>query len=148
MSNDSYLPIAMFTVKTDTVVFQSSLKTFLKNFKNQETVFCDEITSNEGNSFNKTSGIFTAPFDEIYSFTWTTLKAGGNYFITEIVRNRHPNAYNHNDGRGVGGEGYPMSSSYANIKMKKGERVWIRTHDSYGQYAEGGNWSNFSGIKL
>lgn len=49
---------------------------------------------------------------------------------------------------GVGGEGYPMSSSHANIKMKKGERVWIRTYGSYGQYAEGGHWSNFSGIKL
>lgn len=138
----------MFTVKTDTVVFQSSLKKVLKNLKNQETVVFDEITLNEGNSYNKTSGIFTAPFDGIYSFTWTTLTAGGKYFMTEIVRNGHPIAYNHNDGRGVGGEGYPMSSSHANIKMKKGERVWIRTYGSYGQYAEGGNWSNFSGLKL
>lgn len=34
----------MFTVKTDTVVFQSSLKKVLKNLKNQETVVFDEIT--------------------------------------------------------------------------------------------------------
>lgn len=41
-----------------------------------------------------------------------------------------------------------MSFSHANIKMKNDDRVWIRTHGSYGQYAEGGNWGNFFGIKL
>lgn len=46
---------------------------------------------------------------------------------------------------------HSMASSHANIKMKKGDRVWIRTHHNYGQNAVCGNvgqWCNFSGLKL
>lgn len=88
----------MFTVNTDIVVFQLSLNNFLENLKTQETVVFDEITLNEGNAYNKTSGIFTTPFDGLYSFTLTLSK--GKLFITEIVKNGHPISYNYNDGRG------------------------------------------------
>lgn len=75
----------MFTVNTDIVVFQLSLNKFLENLKTQETVVFDEITLNKGNAYmyNKTSGIFTTPFDGLYSFT-LTLSKGGKLFITEI----------------------------------------------------------------
>nr|XP_034307459.1 complement C1q tumor necrosis factor-related protein 3-like [Crassostrea gigas] len=132
--------------KTDTVAFQSSITNTRENMKNQETVIFDKVSLNEGKAYDKTTGIFIAPFEGIYSFTWTTLTIGGKYFFTEIVRNSQPIAYNHNDGRGRGG--YPMSSSHANIKMKKGDKVWIRTHRNYGQYVYGANWCNFSGIKF
>lgn len=89
----------MFTVDTDIVVFQLSLNKFLENLKTQETVVFDEITLNEGNAYNKTSGIFTTTFDGLYSFTMT-LSKGGKLFITKIVKNCHPISYNYNDGRG------------------------------------------------
>lgn len=89
----------MFTVNTDIVVFQLSLNNFLENLKTQETAVFDEITLNEGNAYNKTSGIFTTPSDGLYSFT-LTLSKGGKLFITEIVQNGHPISYDYNDGRG------------------------------------------------
>lgn len=54
--------------------------------------------------------------------------------------------FNYADGRGQ--DGYPMSSSHANIKLNKGDKVWIRVHGSGGQYANGGGWCYFSGVKL
>lgn len=131
--------------KIETIAFQSSLTKTLENLKKHQTVILDKVSLNEGNAYNKTSGIFTAPSDVIYSFTWTISTAAGTYFVTEIVLNGETVAYNHADGRGH--DGWPMTSSHANIKMKKGDKVWIRTVESFGLYARGG-WCYFSGSKL
>lgn len=116
--------------------------------KLHETVVFDKISLNEGNAYSTATGKFTAPLDGIYSFTWTALTKSPNIFLTEIVQNGQPIAYNHNDARGVGSGGHPMSSSHANIKMKKSDKVWIRVNRNPGQYIQGEDWCNFSGIKL
>lgn len=131
-----------------TVAFQSTLTKTLLNMKLHEAVVFDKVSLNEGNAYSTTTGKFTAPLDGIYSFTWTTLTTAPNFFLTEIVRDGQPIAYNHNDARGIGNGGYPMSSSHANIKMKKGDKVWIRVNRKPGQYIQGADWCNFSGFKL
>lgn len=131
---------------THTSLFSNYHSTiFWKKLKTQDTVVFDEIALNEGNAYNKTSGIFTTPFDGLYSFT-LTLSKGGKLFITEIVKNGHPISCNYNDGRCR--DWYPKSSSHFNIKIKSGDKVLIRTHSRLGQYAYGGNWGNFSGTTL
>nr|XP_034307479.1 complement C1q tumor necrosis factor-related protein 2-like [Crassostrea gigas] len=130
----------------DTIAFQSSLTKTLENMKNQETVVFDKVSLNEGNAYDITSGIFTALLDGIYSFTWTISTKAGKYFVSEIVLNGQYVTYNYADGRGL--DGHPMTTSHANIKMKKGDKVWIRTQAGWGQYARGENWSYFSGEKL
>lgn len=106
----------------------------------------DKVSLNEGNAYDNTSGIFTAPSDGIYSFTWTIVTNPGNAFVTEIVRNEEMITRNFPDSRGE--KGYDMSTSHAYIKMKKGEKVWIRAQGNYGHYAYGGHWCSFSGAKL
>lgn len=71
----------------------------------------------------------------------------GKYFVTEIVLNTNPITGNYVDGRGHNSP-HVMSSSQANIKMKKGDKVWIRTHGNLGQYVYGAKYCNFSGVKL
>lgn len=61
----------------DTIAFQSSLSKTLENMKNQKTVIFDKVSLNEGNAYDKTSGIFVAPLDRIYSFTFTMLTHPG-----------------------------------------------------------------------
>nr|XP_034307108.1 complement C1q tumor necrosis factor-related protein 3-like [Crassostrea gigas] len=132
------------------VVFQSSCKGTLENLKTSETVKFNQVSLNEGSAYSTTTGKFTAPVDGVYSFSWTTMSNTGEYFITEIVLNGIPMAYNYTDSRGLSA-GHSMASSHANIKMKKGDRVWIRTHQNYGQNAVCGNvgqWCNFSGFKF
>nr|XP_034307457.1 complement C1q tumor necrosis factor-related protein 2-like isoform X1 [Crassostrea gigas] len=133
-------------MQQDTIAFQSSLTKTLENMKKQETVIFDKVSLNEGSAYDYNSGIFTAPMDGIYSFTWSIVTKAGKYFVSEIVRNGQKVAYNYSDGRGH--DGWPMSTSHANIKMKKGDKVWIRAQETWGQYAHGGDWCSFSGVKL
>lgn len=115
--------------------------------KQNEIVIFDKVSLNEGNAYNVTSGIFTAPVDGIYSFSWTILTKGGKYFITDIILNGRPIAFNYTDGRGR--VGYSMSSSHLNyIKMKKDDKVWIQADGIHEQYVHGGEWCNCSGLKL
>ena len=129
------------------IAFQSILMKDLQNLKNQETVIFDKVLLNVGNAYNQKTGEFTAPVGGVYSFNWKTLTYSGKYFVTEIVHNGKPIALNHCDGRGIS-TGYASTSNQAIIRMKKGDKAWIRTHSSYGIYARGGNWSNFSGYKV
>uniref|UniRef100_K1QYK6 Complement C1q tumor necrosis factor-related protein 3 n=1 Tax=Magallana gigas TaxID=29159 RepID=K1QYK6_MAGGI len=115
--------------KIDTIAFQSTITKHLVNLKAKETVIFDKVSLNEGNAFDKTSGVFTAPSDGIYSFTWTTLTSAGKTFITEIVRNGEMITRNFSDGRGR--DGFAMSTSHANIKMKKGDKVGRGQSDSF-----------------
>ena len=121
------------------IVFQSTLTKDLQNLKYQETVIY------EGNAYNKDTGKFTATVGGVYAFSWTTLSNPGKYFITEIVHNGNSIALSQCDGRGL--TGYPSSTNQANIKMKTGDKVWIRTYAKDGLYALG-RLCNFSGFKI
>ena len=129
------------------IAFQSTLSNHLQNLKNQQTVIFDKVRLNEGNAYNQKTGEFTATVGGVYSFNWKTLTSVGKYFVTEIVHNGNQIAFNHCDGRGIS-SGYISSSNQANIKMKKGDKVWIRTRDKDGLFAYGDHYCNFSGYKV
>ena len=129
------------------IAFQSSLTKYLQNMNNDETVIFDKVSLNEGNAYNQKTGEFTFAVEGVYSFSWKMFTSRGKYFITHIVHNGNPIAYNHCDGRGVS-TGYASSSNQANIKMKRGDKVWIKTRKGDGLFAHGGNWCDFSGYKI
>ena len=114
--------------------------------KNQETVIFDKVLLNEGKAYNQRTGEFTATIEGVYSFSWKTLTNSGKYFVSEIVHNGNPIAFNHCDARGIS-TGYASTSNQANIKMKKRDKVWIRGQGSNGIFAVG-NWCDFSGYKV
>ncbi|XP_061176946.1 complement C1q tumor necrosis factor-related protein 7-like [Saccostrea echinata] len=129
-----------------TIAFQSSLRSHLVNMGNQQTVIFDKVTLNKGKGYNKKTGIFTAPDEGVYTFSWTILSMANTYFISEIVHDGKPVGKNYTDGRGR--NGYVMSSTNTNIKMKKGDKAWIRTYFTHGKFAHGEDWSIFSGNKI
>ena len=129
------------------IAFQSSLTKHLQNMNNEETVIFDKVSLNEGNAYNQRTGEFTAAVEGVYSFSWKMFTSRGKYFITHIVHNGNPIAYNHCDGRGIS-VGHVSSSNQANIKMKGGDKVWIKTRKGDGLFAHGGNWCDFSGYKI
>ena len=107
----------------------------------------DKVLFNDGKAYNQKTGEFTATVEGVYSFYWKILSTPGKYFISEIVHNGNPIAFNHCDGRGIS-SGYVSTSNQANIKMKKGDKVWIRTQNNYGLFAHGSSWCDFSGYKV
>jgi hypothetical protein len=118
----------------------------LQNLGNNAVVVFGKVTLNSGSAYDGNKGIFTAPRDGIYSFTWTILTAAGRYFYSEIVINGNVIGYNHADGVS-GSRQNESSSTTAVIRMKKQDKVWIRTHGSDGKYAYS-TWSSFSGFQL
>ncbi|XP_061167442.1 heavy metal-binding protein HIP-like [Saccostrea echinata] len=141
-----YQNLSCKTDKKGTVAFQTTLSKYLENMGNEQRVIFDKVTLNEGNGYDKKTGVFTAPDEGVYKFSWTIMTKGGKYFISEIIHDGKKIARNYADGRGL--TGYDMSTTNAIVKMKKGDKVWIRTYHNYGQYAFGEHWGNFSGNKL
>ena len=129
------------------IAFQATLSKHLHNLKHQETVIFDKVLLNEGNAYNHRTGGFTAPVGGVYSFNWKTLTNAKTYFVTEIVHNGNLIAFNHCDGRGLS-TGHASSSNQVIIKMKKGDKVWIRTRGRDGLYANGYGYCDFSGYKV
>ena len=106
----------------------------------------DKVWLNEGKAYDQKTGAFTAPVGGVYSFNWKTLTNAKTYFVTEIVHNGNHIAYNHCDGSGLSA-GHVSSSNQVIIKMKKGDKVWIRTRGRDGLFAYGG-YCDFSGYKV
>ncbi|XP_062597453.1 heavy metal-binding protein HIP-like, partial [Saccostrea cucullata] len=128
------------------IAFHSRLSKAQVNLANNAVVVFKKVTLNHGNAYDAKTGIFTAPEDGIYSFTWIILTQAGKMFNTDIVLNSNIIGYNHADGVS-GSSSYSSGSSTAIIKMKKNDKVWIRTHGGDGQYAVV-SWSSFSGFRL
>jgi hypothetical protein len=118
----------------------------LSNLGNYAVVPFGKVTLNSGSAYNGKTGIFTAPRDGIYSFTWTILTQPGYRFDTEIVLNGNIVGYSYVNGKANSAQ-YESSSSTAVIRMKRKDKVWIRTHGKYGQYAYA-DWSSFSGFQM
>ncbi|XP_048769778.2 heavy metal-binding protein HIP-like [Ostrea edulis] len=128
------------------IAFHARTSSAIQNPGSYAVVVFGKVTLNSGSAYNGNTGIFTAPTDGIYSFTWTIMTKLGSRFNTEIVINRNIVGYNHADGK-HGSSQYESSSTTAVIRMKKKDKVWIRTHGSTGEYAYM-DWSSFSGFQL
>ncbi|XP_061178371.1 heavy metal-binding protein HIP-like [Saccostrea echinata] len=144
------------------ISFHAEIANSLQNLGNNAVVVFGKVTENSGSAYNGKTGKFTAPKDGIYLFTWTILTTLGKKFVTNIVLNDMNNAlaqrwhrqhitsnimgYNHVDGK-RGSQNFSTGSATTIIKMKKNDKVWIRTRGKEGEYAYG-NWSSFSGFKL
>ncbi|XP_048765814.2 heavy metal-binding protein HIP-like [Ostrea edulis] len=132
--------------KQGIIAFHARLSSTLHNLGSNAVVVFGKVTLNSGSTYNGNKGIFTAPTDGIYSFTWTILTAAGSHFHSEIVVNGNVVGYNNANGISVSRQ-YESSSSTAVIRMKKNDKVWIRTHGNHGREAQG-DWSSFSGFQL
>ncbi|XP_056014450.1 heavy metal-binding protein HIP-like [Ostrea edulis] len=130
------------------VAFQALLQNDISDLGTYQTVKFDTVKLNEGSGYDVKTGKFTAPEDGVYSFSWNVLVYSGKEFHTEIVKNGNVVAKNYADGRILKSGYHLTSSSTVNIKMKKREQVWIRSHNKHGRYIHGSSWSYFSGFKL
>lgn len=108
------------------------------------TVVYDAVKTNFGGGYDPITGVFTAPSDGLYYFSWTTLTEPKGSFITSLQHNNNAVAGNHARANGL--DEYLPSSQSAVVQMKNGETVYIRTW-AQGQYVSG-FWSSFSGFKI
>nr|XP_022296934.1 uncharacterized protein LOC111106513 [Crassostrea virginica] len=92
------------------------------------TLIYDHEMTNVGNGYNKHSGIFTAPVEGVYVFSWTIfMNQPGEYMSIEITLNSQPvgASFVH------GVNDYATVSGNAVLYMQKDDVVFTRTHTTY-----------------
>lgn len=91
------------------------------------------VKINEGGHYNNFDGVFVAPHDGVYLFSWTVSSAGSNYIMTELVVENNIISST-GEGNTASGTIYMSASMTAFCRMKKDEHAWIRTTGSGGAH--------------
>lgn len=90
------------------------------------TFVFDNVKTNIGSVYNKYSGMFTAPSDGVYVFTWTILSGPQSYTNAQIVVNSQAftNLVTQSEDTGV----LHSSTGVIVVSLNSGDLVYIRTH--------------------
>lgn len=112
--------------------------------KGSDVVY-DKVITNDGNGYNPLTGIFTAPAEGLYSFSWTTTTQANKCFFTYIAVNGNMIARNH-----AGTDSVDLSASQTVVvHLKTHDKVNIKVQDNYfADLMYGGGWSTFSGFRI
>lgn len=106
-------------------MFFAIIKSNEFNLETESTVVFETVTVNEGGQYNKYDGVFVAPQDGFYLFSWTVSTVNTHRVITELVVE---NGVISSTGEKSVDSGDLMSASMTAIcRMKKGHHAFIRT---------------------
>ncbi|CAC5422858.1 C1QL [Mytilus coruscus] len=131
----------------DKVAFMAKNSGSLKNIPTKSVVVYNIAVTNLGNGYDTSTGIFTAPSNGVYIFSWTVLCERSKHFFTYLALNGNLIARNFAGARNV--TEYSSGSQNVVLEIKKDDKVSVRIMDGYtGLYMHGESWSTFSGYKL
>lgn len=97
----------------------TALSTFTSGLPNGPIPF-DKVIANVGNSYNPSTGIFTAPVSGLYSISVSIMGLHGNSIHVKIRKNGQELArlWTHGGGRGE------VASHTLNLPLKHGDQMW------------------------
>ncbi|XP_052701490.1 complement C1q tumor necrosis factor-related protein 2-like isoform X2 [Crassostrea angulata] len=133
--NDKYHRVVAFDVR---------LKDHKRNLATKARVVFETVDLNEGQGYNASTGIFTAPSGGIYAFDWTTLTWKGQYAHTSLVVNDQYKSWNHC--HDVISKTWLPCSKMTIVKLKQGDKVWIGVFSGTANMYQ--KYTSFSGYKL
>ncbi|XP_061178917.1 uncharacterized protein LOC133187529 [Saccostrea echinata] len=107
--------------------FYAYVSSDLTNPGGQHTIVYDIIKTNFDNAYNQYTGIFTAPKDGLYSFTWVTRVECGEAYTSELIVNKDVL------GSTYAYCGWNTVTGNAIVKVTKGDAVFIRTRPGVGK---------------
>ncbi|XP_076468531.1 uncharacterized protein LOC143299220 [Babylonia areolata] len=132
-----------FATANTQVVFHACLSEDVTTTKEQ-TLICDHVINSVGGGYDIGTGEFTAPLGGVYCFMATTSpnKADAKKEARlDIVLDGKLKGY-------AFSEGYSWSTGHTVVKMKAGQRVWLRTYGDKGYTFYAGWWTSFTGMLL
>ncbi|XP_071124032.1 cerebellin-1-like [Mytilus edulis] len=132
---------------SEKVAFMVKNSINLHNIPSKSVVVYNTVITNLGNGYDKSTGIFTAPSNGVYIFSWTVLTPHGKFFFTYLALNGNLIARNFAGARKEADSA--SGSQNVVIEVKKDDKIYVTIQEGYtGQYLFGNSWSTFSGYKL
>lgn len=145
--------LSVFSVAStsDVVAFCAYMTTTEHSPSLHHVLVFDDVRTNIGFAFNRISGMFTAPIDGAYAFTWTIFSDKHSYIFSQIVINTQSFTSLITDSDEI--TDYHSSTSLIIVSLNRGDVVYIRTHPterSHGNIFSGSirGRPSFSGWKL
>lgn len=129
------------------ISFSARLGTSIKDIDPWNTVIFDQEISNDGNSYNASTGIFTAPIAGTYYFTSTIFTSRGSILEMSLKVNEQNQMYMYTYAATITGN---TATNSIIVKLKKEDKVKLVKHGVWGArpfYIHHG-WSTFSGFIL
>lgn len=123
---------------SDVVAFCAYMTTTEHSPSLHHVLVFDDVRTNIGFAFNRISGMFTAPIDGAYAFTWTIFSDKHSYIFSQIVINTQSFTSLITDSDEI--SDYHSSTGLIIVSLNSGDVVYIRTHPT-----ERSNGNIFSG---
>lgn len=102
----------------------------------------DHVVTNLGGAYQRTTGIFTAPYRGLYSFSCSLMSSPSNHVHLEIVKN----------GKRVStlfsaAHTFPQSSQTIYLVLNQGDHIWMQNLNTFqAKLHETVGYNVFSGI--
>ncbi|XP_062372564.1 uncharacterized protein LOC134060011 [Sardina pilchardus] len=133
---------------TPKVAFAAALGKAMAKSNDEKKIPFKNILTNVGGAYDNSTGVFTAPCDGVYYFSFSTFKAESpkTNACTSLFRNeeRLLTACDH----AVGGDTTDTAGNGAPLLLKKGDQVYITLHARSSVYDDDLNRSCFRGFLL
>nr|XP_022301827.1 complement C1q-like protein 3 [Crassostrea virginica] len=133
------------TDKRNVIAFHANLRNTIKNIPKNTVLKFDDVKLNEGKGYDPKTGIFTVPTDGVYSFAWSLVSInGGTVDVAAVVDNVAL----------VKTCVYKQQSNYLSIsghllsKLKKGNKVWLKTFWTAATHIHSDGYTYFSGNQI
>ena len=144
MDNTKHNPIS-----GQAVYFTASNTKTLFNLPAGRKLAFDKAITNKGFAYNVTSGVFVAPFDGVFAFSWTIVVHRGNYINVMLMRNGKSQGLAQADG--TTGQQNGSGSNTLVLELTAGDRVHLEVNGwgtSSSRQVHGSGHSSFSGWLL
>ena len=147
--NDHYLNVLSGT--SGHVAFCAYMSTSENSPSLHHIFVYDIVKTNLGSAYNRYSGMFTAPDDGVYVFTWTIFSYENSYIFTQLVVNSDAFDNMISDSQEVGD--IHSGTKLIVVILNRGDVVYVRTDDTIptGGIVYSGRhfgYSSFCGWKL
>ena len=133
----------MLGLKTPTVAFTALLSTDT-TIGPPAILKYDHVVTNWGGAYQPTTGIFTAPYDGLYSISCSLMSHPSNYVHLEMMKNSQRISIVFPTSKT-----YPQASQTLHLILNKGDRIWMQNYNN--QNAKIRDWkvhNVFSGILI
>ena len=138
------------TQSTSGAAFSAYVSTYETELSKDHIIRFDTIVTNIGSHYNRHSGMFTAPEQGVFVFSWNLYCHSGGYIYSQLVVNSNVGGAMFTSGEGA--TDIRSTTEVVVVQVNAGDVVYVRTHPTQshsGNLYSHPDWrSSFSGWKV